>query len=66
MADVVVFHDKYHSGQWLVICGECSHDGMVMPFGTDEIEARGWRESHKAGHVSQPWERTLSEDEVHD
>ena len=52
---IVVFHDKWWSGQWLVVCGLCNGDrGTVQPFGDDEGPARAWAASHQQAHVRDP------------
>jgi len=55
---IAVFHDKYWSGQWLVICGLCSDSGSVQPFGDDEGPARAWAALHQQAHVRDPLRRS--------
>lgn len=51
---IAVFHDKYWSEQWLVICGQCSDRSTVQPFGQDEAGARSWAAAHQQAHVRDP------------
>jgi hypothetical protein len=51
---IAVFHDKYWSRQWLVICGLCRDDGMAQPFGQDEAAALEWATTHQEAHARDP------------
>ena len=51
---IAIFHDKYWSAQWLVICGLCNPSGSVQPFGDDEAAARTWAATHQQAHVTDP------------
>lgn len=51
---IAVFHDKWWSGQWLVVCGMCSDRGTVQPFGDDEGPAREWAAAHQQAHARDP------------
>lgn len=51
---IAVFHDKYWSAQWLVICGLCNDSGSVQPFGEDEAAARSWAATHQQAHETNP------------
>lgn len=51
---IAVFHDKYWSEQWLVICGQCNDRSIVQPFGDDEAAARKWAAAHQQAHIRDP------------